>query len=137
MKTKIFFLSLCTVVLSLTSCKKYQEGPSISLRSKAERVSNTWKMEKVTMNGTDITSMYTSINYLETYDKEGVYSYTSTADSGSGQWTFEANNEQIRRKGVSGQPTLDLTILKLKEKSFWYTVVDGGDTYEFHLIPNE
>jgi hypothetical protein len=88
-----------------------------------------------TKNGTDITSLYVNSNYSETYTKDGTYSYTWTYGSGSGKWAFENSDKQIKRSGVSGQSSVDLTILKLKEKELWFTGTDGGDTYEFHLIP--
>jgi hypothetical protein len=122
--------------LGLNSCKKYPEGPVLSLRSRKERVANNWKVEKVTFNGNDITSNYTNISFNETYDKKGNYSYNSTLGSGSGKWSFQNNDTQIKRQGVSGMSTVELTILKLKEKSFWYRFNDGKDTFEFHLIPN-
>lgn len=84
-----------------------------------------------------MTTAYTSLSYTETYDKEGVYSYNSTLGGGSGKWAFESNDAIIKRNGVSGQSTADLNILRLKEKSFWYTIQDGKDLYEFHLIPNK
>ena len=138
MKTKVFnsITPLAVVfVLFLTSCKKYPDGPAISLRSRAERVSNAWKVESVTLNGNDITSSFTSINYTENYDKDGNYSYSSSIGNGSGKWAFENNDEQIKRSGVSGQSSISMTILRLKENSFWYEFKDGSDNFHFHLIP--
>ena len=130
---KIFAISL--VLFTFSSCKKYPNGPSISLRSRAERVANNWKMEKVTINGTDFTSAYTGINYSETYDKSGNYSYSSSTGSGSGKWEFQNSDKEIKRSGVKSQSTVTMIILRLKEKSFWYSFTDSGDNYEFHLIP--
>ena len=132
-KTLIVMLVFSSV---FTSCKKYPNGPMISLETRTARVANVWKMETVTLNGSDVTSSYKNINYTETYDKKGNYSYTSSLGGGSGKWAFENKDTQIKRNGVSGQSSEDLTILKLKESSFWYKFTDGGDTYEFHLIPN-
>ena len=136
MKTKNILIGIIVIASSLTSCKKYPDGPLFSLRSRTERVANTWKMGQVMLNGSDITSTLTSINYTETYDKSGNYSYSSTVGSGSGKWSFENKDTQIKRQGVSGQSSEDLTILRLEEKSFWYKYTDGKDNYEFHLIPN-
>ena len=108
----------------------------LSFRSRAARVANEWKMEKVLQNGSDVTSLYTGINYVETYDKDGNYSYSSTMGSGSGKWDFQSKDTQIKRSGVSGQPSITMTILRLKQRSFWYSFMDGNVHYEFHLIPN-
>jgi hypothetical protein len=136
MKKKYILIGILVIVSSLTSCKKYPDGPWISLETRTARVANTWKMEQIMLNGSDITSTLTSINYTETYDKSGNYSYSSTVGSGSGKWSFENKDTQIKRQGVSGQSSEDLTILRLEEKSFWYKYTDGKDNYEFHLIPN-
>lgn len=136
MKTNFFLLNLLVALSLFSACKKYPDGPRISFETRTARVSNVWKMEQVTVNGSDVTSTYTSINYTETYDKSGNYSYNSSLGSGSGKWAFENKDSQIKRNGVSGQSSYDITILRLKEKSFWYKFADGKDNYVFHLIPN-
>ena len=136
MKIKKALACILITISVITACKKYPDGPGVSLRSRTSRVVNTWKMENVILNGSDITSAYINSNYLETYDKNGNYSYSSSFGGGSGKWAFENNDNQIKRNGVSGQESHDMTILRLKEKSFWYMFIDGKDNYEFHLIPN-
>ena len=136
MKTNFFLLNLLVALSLFSACKKYPDGPRISFETRTARVSNVWKMEQVTVNGSDVTSTYTSINYTETYDKSGNYSYNSSFGGGSGKWAFENKDSQIKRNGVSGQSSYDITILRLKEKSFWYKFADGKDNYVFHLIPN-
>ena len=138
-KWSLFFslaLGLTVTFTVLTGCKKYPEGPALSLRSRAARLENTWKVVSVTLNGQDITSQFSAINYTETYDKEGNYSYNSALDSGSGKWEFQNDDLEIRRSGVSGQSSMDLIILKLKSNEFWYKILDGSDVYEFHFETN-
>ena len=136
MTTKNIFSIILIIGVSLTGCKKYEEGPALSLRSKTARVENTWKVESYTINGVGVTSSLTSINYTETYDKDGSYSYNSSSGGGSGRWGFQSNEEQINRSGVSGQPTETLFILRLKEREFWYYFLDGNDRHEVHLSEN-
>lgn len=133
MKTKQLFALCIVVVMSLSNCKKYEEGPILSLRTKTARVANTWKVASYTSNGTDYTSLFTNANYTETYDKDGNYSYTSSWGSGAGKWEFQSDKKEIKRSGVAGQSTETLVILKLKEKEFWYYYMDGKDKEEFHL----
>ena len=106
------------------------------MRSRTARVSATWKLVQYLFNGSDQTNTLSSINYSETYDKAGNYSYNSSLGSGSGKWAFQSNDSEIKRSGVSGQATETLVIQKLKEKAFWYYYVDGGDRYEFHWEKN-
>jgi len=138
--TKIKFntLLLCLLLIftSVVSCKKYPEGPAISISSKSSRLSNVWKVEKVIKNGADVSSLFTSTNYTETYEKNGGFSFSSSLFNGSGAWNFANNNTMIKRSGVNGQISSDITILRLKSNSLWYKSTFNGDSYEFHLIPN-
>ena len=138
MKNWILHLSAALILSAtfsgLSGCKKYPEGPSLSLSSRVARLENSWKISSVTMNGQDVTNLFSSINYTETYDKEGNYSFASAVDNRSGKWEFQNNDLEIRRSSVSGQSSMDLIILKLKSNEFWYRVIDGSDEYEFHLV---
>jgi len=136
MITKNIFFSILIIGASLMGCKKYPEGPALSLRSKTARVANTWKVESYTINGVDNTSALKSINYTETYDKDGNYSYNSSLGTGSGKWEFQSSKEQIKRSGASGQSTETLFILRLKEREFWYYYLNGNDRHEVHLAEN-
>ena len=93
-------------------------------------------VESANKNGNDITSTYTGINYTEAYGKDGTFAYTTSVGGGTGKWSFENSDTQIKRNGVSGQNSNDLTILELKQNAFGYKFIDGNDTYEFRLIPN-
>ena len=132
--TKLVLAMLMIVSTTIISCKKYPDGPSLSFRSRTARVSNTWKVDQYLFNGSDQTSTMTSINYSETYDKSGNYSYSSSLGGGSGKWVFQNNDEQIKRSGVSSQSSQDLIILRLKQREFWYYYMDGNDKHEFHLV---
>lgn len=63
MKKSIIILFISTLLMSfLGSCKKYDEGPWISLRSKEKRMSGEWEVQKFLVNG------YDSTNYFNKYD---------------------------------------------------------------------
>ena len=128
--TVLIFLGL--TIFSIQGCKKYSEGPLISLKSRTERVANTWKVDNYKINGTDYTSLLT--DYTETFTKEGNYSYTWEILDGSGTWVFQNNDMEIRITGTDNQSSETLIILKLEEKQFWYYYMDGNDKKEFHMI---
>jgi len=131
-KTLAILILLGLVFFSFQSCSKYSEGPLISLRSKTERVSNTWKVDNYKVNGVDYTSLVTE--YSETFTKEGNYSYEWQIITGKGTWAFQNNNMEILISGTENQSTVVLNILKLEEKQFWYYYMDGDDRKEFHMI---
>ena len=133
---KLSILLIVSVGLMMTgiqSCKKYPEGPIFSLRSRAERVANTWKVDNYKKNGNDFTSLLA--DYTETYTKDGGYSYIMNSIGGTGTWAFQNKDNEILLTGTSNQSTYTLIILKLEEKEFWYYYMDGTDKKEFHMIP--
>jgi hypothetical protein len=137
MKTKVkisaFVILIAGLVITTnTGCKKYPEGPTISFRSKAERVANTWKVDNYKVNESDYTSLVS--NYTETYTKEGNYSYSWGIINGTGTWAFQNNNNEVKITGTSNQSDYTLVILKLEEKQFWYYYMDGNDKKEFHMV---
>lgn len=132
------------MTITINSCKKYEDGPALSLRSKIARVANTWKVDKYIKNEVDETTDFKNkkINYIETFTKDGIWLYSYTKDDGeykaeSGNWGFDKNSkkEEIDRN-AGGSSWEKLYILKLKEKEFWFWYMDSGDKKEFHLIPN-
>ena len=131
--------SIATIILGLAllvtvqSCQKYTEGPTFSLRSRSERVANTWKVDNYKINSTDFTSLVT--NYTETYTKDGSYSNNWGNKNEAGLWSFQNNATEIQ---VSNKDTEDIrtqVILKLEEKGIWYYYMKGNDKHEFHMIP--
>ncbi|HEX4887812.1 MAG TPA: lipocalin family protein [Luteibaculaceae bacterium] len=136
MKTKAFLPCLVLFTLFVAGCSKYEEGPAFSLRSKTARLANEWKVEAFLINGVDQTASISGENYLETFDKDGNYSFKSASGDGTGKWEFQEDKEQIKVSGVDSQSSETYFILKLKEKEFWYYVMDGGERYEFHMTEN-
>lgn len=138
MKTKIkisVLILLGALMLPfIQGCKKYDEGPALSLRARDERVANSWKVENYKINGSDYTSLVAS--YTETFSKNGTYSYAWGSLNGSGRWNFQNDDEEINLIGTDNQSSRTLFILKLEEKAFWYYYMDGNDKHVLHLIPN-
>lgn len=137
MKMKSLFASLLMMgalasVSLLESCQKYENGPAISFRSRAERVANTWKIDNYKVNDNDLTSLVT--DYRETFSKDGNYSYTTGSTAGTGSWTFQNKDTEIKLVGITNQESHTLFIQKLEEDEFWYYYMDGTDKHELHLI---
>jgi hypothetical protein len=129
----IFVLTIGSTVLALiSSCKKYEDGPMISFRTRTERLSNTWKVDNYTYNGNDLTSLYTDCT--ETFSKNGAYSYSCGLFDGAGTWKFQSNDEKIQLTGNDDKSNRNLKILKLEEDAFWYSTTDGSDVTEVHMV---
>jgi len=128
----LLFVFAGAVLAGFEGCKKYPEGPAMSLRTKTHRVAGSWKVENYKVNGDDYTTFVS--DYTETYSKDGNYSYAWGNLAGTGTWRFENDKEEIQLTGISNQSDYRLIILKLEEKEFWYYYMDGSDKKEFHLV---
>ena len=136
MKRSILILTIITLGLSafiFTGCRKYPDGPALSLKSKSARLTNTWKVESYLKNGNDMTPNFAG--YTETFTEHGDYFYTLESASGSGKWNFQNDNREIRINGIQNQPSQTLYVLRLESNSLWYYYFDGNDRKEFHMVP--
>ena len=138
---KITVISLLTVSSGLltTSCKKYDEGPAISLRSKKARVVNKWKAEKVMENGKDVTSDYQGVTWEFKDDNKFYFNFLGILPI-TGKWEFNNDKSKIILTYDITNEKSELEILRLKEKSMWLKLNDKDDngnpvTTEIHLIP--
>lgn len=148
-KTISSLLILGLAVTFMTGCQKYDEG---GLVSKAEKrlTAQEWKMDKYMRNGNDETSQLLISNFTESFTESGTLSRSYTDKDGdpfseTGTWTFDNDKQQINLTGVgsieltdetSTVSSSDYNIVKLTKEELWYSYENGGDSHEFHLIPN-
>ena len=127
-------------LISLTACKKYDEGPLISLRSKEKRLCQKWKLYEAYIDEEQAEINYTEIditkdghyhlkylvnndtikeeyNWQFTNNKNGIelsaqrYAYNFSYDSI--QDVYNVDSVLYNFKGI-------LQIDKLTQKEFWY-----------------
>ena len=79
--TSIALMMVFALSLSFIGCKKYQEGPAISLASKKGRVEGVWKVSKSFTDGTEDTCDSDCTEGRDkssvTYTKDGKYTSSS------------------------------------------------------------
>lgn len=124
------------------SCKKYPEGPSMSLRTKKSRVAGDWTIESVKYNNSDVTSVYVALvpGFKMTMTKDGAYTVTTNAgEQDTGTWKFDDKKENItststKNKNASGAYlTSTSKILKLENDAMWVSETDSnGNITETH-----
>ena len=142
------FISIFLVAMTLSSCKKYENGPAFSLLSKKERVSNTWTVLLVKENGVDKTNEYKNVfqNYKLIMDKNNMkytltYKLLGLVDySETGSWDFSGDKLflVLKKDATAGSQssTSNWKILKLKEKELWIESNTTSSTLtELHLVP--
>lgn len=119
---------------SFTGCKKYEDGPALSLLSKKSRLAGDWTLVKWIYNGAEQNLSGFTVKY--TIEKGG--SYTATATFGNitstetGTWEFNSDKTAVNFMSTNSSVADVHTILKLKNKEFWTKQVSGNDTDEYH-----
>ncbi len=132
LKTATTIAIIGLLIFTAQACNKYEDGPLISLRSREERIANTWKVDNYKKNDVDYTSLVG--DYTETFTKDGNYNYNWGSFAGNGTWALQNNDEEIQITGINNQSNTTIYILKLEEEVFWYYYMDGSDKEEFHMI---
>lgn len=134
------YLLIILSILAFTGCRKYEEGPGLSLRSKKERVSNVWKIEKYFMNDEDRTAQIDSMYLTYTLRKDGSYqelmSHMHMYYIEDGKWSFIEDKSAIEIYRTND--TMTWHIKKLEEDALWvvYTPL-AGFRLEYRLKPVE
>ncbi len=143
MKTfiKIALVALVLGGLSLASCKKYQDGPTVSLLTKKSRLANTWTVEKYMQDGVDKTADYRQWISSDSYtmDKSGTWTSAATTILGNstdaGTWTFINSKEDLRTISNQTGSTADtVQIIRLKSNELWTKSMSGSPVIETHYI---
>lgn len=122
--------------ISLSSCKKYPDGPSISLRTKKHRLIGEYSLEKYTLNGTDKTDFLKTLggpNYMFHIEKDGTYHVHGNLDD-EGKWEFTSDKKSVLLTSLTaGSTEQKYEILKLENKNIWLKhTLTNGDVEEYH-----
>lgn len=150
--TSIVVISTC--LLFSISCKKYEDGPLISLKSKAKRLNGLWRATKQVENGKEFLNDHTiELNLLDdAKDPEGSFgTYTLYTSNGSnniekyyGVWELSDDKENIIMyyynveynygQGWNTQNlhfTITQKILRLTNKELW--LEQNDPSYHLYL----
>ncbi|MDD3741166.1 MAG: hypothetical protein PHH30_07985 [Bacteroidales bacterium] len=138
MKKFAIILSIfIATTMILSSCGKYEEGPSFTLLSKTARVTGVWTVTEVTVNGTveDLEGMVMKT----TLEKDGTGTmsmtwseFTFTFDL---EWEFDDAKENLRTRTKAADETEfgdweEGEIIRLTNSECWVRTVEteGGVT---------
>ena len=149
MKTIVSLGITLALITALFSCKKYPEGPALTIRSKKGRVANKWKIDKFLIGGVDSAAFYAAEGTRIEFTKDGKVTATQVETNGvqlkttnyTGIWEF-ADDKKVLGWIISDDSSNDVdtsgfNILKLKEKEMWLEDEDNNPkkTTELHLTP--
>lgn len=139
-------LSIASILIIITlgslstGCGKYDDGPEFSLRSRKERIANTWRVENAMNGGNDVTSSFDQ--YELKMSKEGGATLTANYALGdltfeyatSGTWKLVNNDEDLQLDFENNDADETYTILRLKEEELWLR--ENGGELELQLKPS-
>lgn len=136
-------VAFALTILLFTSCKKYEEGPALSLRSKKSRLANTWQRERKLVNGSEVALNTTDQSYRLTLKKNGdakeLNEDVFLQEEGMGKWSLESDKEQLKifvKFSEDVHRTTVYTIVRLKEKELWLSeMLNDGKVVEYRLVP--
>lgn len=137
--TTIMLMLAFSGSIVLSSCSKYEDGPAFSLRSKEERISNTWRVDKAMENGSDVTSSFDQ--YELQMLRDGAATLAALYSLGdltfefetTGTWTFENSSEDLRLDFENDAADRTYEIMRLKENELWLR--EKGGSLELYLKP--
>ncbi len=119
---------LLFIVVGLSSCAKYDEGPSLSLMSKISRITGDWQI--VLQNSQTVSDdVVWSFNKDESFTR----SYNGHANVNPAIWSFSADKEIIEVYYLNDDYTDYYNIIQLKNSSIILEIDNSGTItrYEF------
>ncbi len=136
---KLLFLIpiILGTMLFSTSCQKGSDDPVVSLKSRKDRVTNTWTLTKYEVNGAgqDISgTTYTYAiynNYTITQTIEGSIFGFATRTVTNGTWSFVNDDEDL--KVIINNDVTVYNIQRLATKELWLRRVRDTQTEQYYF----
>lgn len=121
------------IMFGTYSCKKYEEGPMISLRTKTQRLTGDWKIDKATQDGVDITNQLPEM--IMTFEKDGKLNVLNNATDMPGTWEFDSKKENLLLKFDGSTDIEKFKIIRLKNDELWFDETAGTQIVRYYWIP--
>lgn len=131
---KRFLILIAVMAVLLPGCKKYEDGPIMSLYSKGMRVAGTWYFQNVRYGAKDSTSAYTyqQMDFIYVKKADGgafVWNHNLLATAADdnplqgGKWYFFSDRDSIRmviyNTKLTDSVVMDWKIKRLAYTEFW------------------
>ncbi|MBP7809476.1 MAG: hypothetical protein KA163_09300 [Bacteroidia bacterium] len=143
-QTFFLVITIIFVGLILSSCKKYPEN-NLWFKAPKNAMLGKWKLELLTVNGTDSTSY----DDVKMYVEEGIELFDEDIkfkEQYEGGWKLDQKKKNVTINSASYDqgklfvPQKNLfrdnqtwKIEKLSKSAFWLSVTNGGSTYEIRF----
>jgi hypothetical protein len=128
---------MAVVSTAFTSCKKGEDDPALSLRSREARFVNQWTLTRYEKNGQS--QDLSGATFIYDTNKDGTLKQTiegsifgvATRSIESGTWSFLDDKERVRVSVDSVVEVYD--IQRLANSELWLKQIDGSDTYVYQF----
>lgn len=122
LKYKGLLAILIGLFFILPSCKKYEDGPLISFRTKTNRLCRTWKLGDSSLSGSSLNFGALAYETEYVYKSDGTLIVTNTSLRNQpfvqiGTWMFTDNSKKL--KTVLDGHSSEITIYKLTVEELW------------------
>mgnify|MGYP001951702059 CR=1 FL=1 len=122
LKIKQLLVLILPVIMLTSSCKKYEDGPGVSFKSKKARLTGIWQVIDINGNS-NITIQAFEFNANKNYSHS--FRTLSGTDERSGSWDWEDKKKSLTI--TSDGTRKELKILRLTGKEFWFEEEDGDE----------
>jgi hypothetical protein len=120
---KIFVAASLAALLGSTGCKKYEDGPSLSLASKKARLTGEWEVDEIAND--PITDGDIVLEFESNGDFSFTYEYGTYSYSYSGDWEWGNSKESVEVT-IDGFKS-EWEILRLTNQEFWFEDEDNDE----------
>lgn len=136
--TTAFLLGIFAIGTLAVGCKKYEDGPAVSLSSRTDRVANTWVIAYAEEDGQNVSSQFDQYElFMNTAGEatlEATYTVfgTTYSDQTSGTWSFQDEQQNLRLDFDDDSQDGEYRILRLTKDELW--LKDISQNLEIHLL---
>ncbi|PKP18157.1 MAG: hypothetical protein CVU05_14170 [Bacteroidetes bacterium HGW-Bacteroidetes-21] len=134
MKSSLVYLLFIPFFILITSCGKYDEGPSLSLLSKKQRFTGTWELARfyIGENQIQITNKEEmTVNKNGTFTKSIIISTNSF--NSNGNWEFSEDKESLLMK-YSATTTETWMIKRLSNRQLFAEFQTPSSVYRYEYV---
>lgn len=114
---KLLLAAALITVINFSSCKKYEDGPTLSLRTKMSRITGEWEVVRIGNQSFPYGGYSLEMEFDKSGDITYTYSYGTYSYSYSGDWEFSNDKEEIEL--TFDNNIQELEILRLTNDELW------------------
>lgn len=128
-RTRLLLAIAFAISVVFISCGKYEEGPSISLRTKKARLTGVWEISKQMYNGREVSLTAEDKELTFEFKKDESFEMSMPPYKITGTWAFSSDKAKlIIEVSLFGQTEkTELTILRLTNKELFVEEKEDND----------